>query len=61
MDTTNLGIVGVVTATFAIPLLVVVADDLHKDRHRRRPVTKLEQESRRTRSRGHPMGDTRRS
>ena len=59
MDTNDLGTLGLITVTFAMPLLVLVADDLRKRRLSRRPVPKHLQSSRRTRSQAHPMARAR--
>ena len=60
MDATNLGTLGLVTATFAMPLLVLVIDDIHRSRHSRRPATRRVQAPGRTQFQAHPMGPTRR-
>jgi hypothetical protein len=61
MDTIQLGTLGLTTLTFAMPLLVLVADDLKKRRVSRRPVPKRVYPSRRTTSQAHPMADIRRA
>jgi hypothetical protein len=60
MDTNDLGTLGLTTVTFAMPLLVLIADDLRKRRLSRRPVPKRVYPSRRTRSQAHPMAQIRR-
>jgi len=60
MDTNDLGTLGLTTVTFAMPLLVLIADDLRKRRLSRRPVPKRVHPSRRTRSQAHPTDQTRR-
>ena len=41
MDTADLGTLCLMTVTFAMPLLVLAADDLDKRRRSRRPVRNL--------------------
>lgn len=60
MDTKDLGTLGLITVTFALPLLVLVADDLHERRLSRRPVPQRAQASRRTRPQARPMAQNRR-
>jgi hypothetical protein len=61
MDTNDLGTLGLITVTFAMPLLVLIVDDLRKRRLRQRPVKQRLNGSRRTRSQAHPMPDLRRA
>jgi hypothetical protein len=60
MDANDLGMLGLTTVTFAMPLLVLVADDVRKRRLSRRLVPKHVRSSRRTRFQAHPMAEFRR-
>ena len=61
MDTNDLGMLGLITVTFAMPLLVPIADELRKRRLSRRPVPKRVLASDPTRSQAHPMAEIRRA
>ena len=61
MDTNYLGTLGLTTLTFAMPLLVLIADDFRKRRLDRRPVSKRVYPSRRIHSQAHAMADLRRA
>jgi hypothetical protein len=60
MDSNDLGTLGLIILTFALPLLAPLVDDLHQHRPGRRPVARRVPASRRTRSQGHPIGRIRR-
>ncbi len=55
MDTNELGTLGLITVTFAMPLLVLAVHDLRNRQPRRRPVPIRAQAPRRTRSQAHPI------
>jgi len=60
MDTNELGTLGLITVTFAMPLLVLAVNDFRSRQPRRRPVPKRYQAPGRTRSQAHPMDPIRR-
>jgi hypothetical protein len=60
MDTNDLGTLGLITVTFAMPLLVLGADDRRKRRIRRRPVQQRMHASRQARFQAHPIAPIRR-
>ena len=61
MDTDSLGTLGLITMTFAMPVLLVAVDDRRTRLLRRRPVVLRAYASQRTRSQAHPMVNVHRS
>ena len=55
METNDLGTLGLITVTFAMPLLVLIVEDLRKRRLSRRLVAKRARPSKRTRFQAHPV------